>query len=347
MATPSRYVDETKGLTLVTQDGEKREATLYLFTALDAIDPERKRQISTLRDGGEEVSARCLRRTNNYIPRCELTPFETWYEPIGIAELAGDAMKDLVTIGQSVQEEIPPMVNPGQFFRAHAPMMGMPHYPGVDIGSVIDLVGYRGVKEIESLKGIEWTSGEAQKIQEVFFPADWPRPVPLRLIENRIKQVGVGSLQVTGEELLASCEQSRQWALRRIGVEHGLLQTRIAHEHTYSYSTLAPQLLAQLEMNPKDQGSDVTNLAQELVKQLMAAQAPVVQQPILGQTIDISAQVEAAVKLALAAHGIGATPAVAEFICDGCEHEPFTSAQGLAMHKTRWCGKDNADEPTE
>lgn len=352
MATPAYRIDETKGLTLVTQDGEKRDQTLYLFTALDVIDPDRKRQISTLRDGGEEVKSSCLRRTPNYIPRCELTPLEVWFEPIGIAELAGDSMKDLVSVGQTITEELPPMVNPGQFFRRHEPMMGMPHYPGVDIGSVIDLVGYRGVKEIESLKGIDWNTGEAQKIQEAFFPAGWAKTViPLRLIENRIKEVGVGSLRMIGEEKLASCEQSRQWALRRIGIEHGLLATRTKEDWTYSYSTLAPQLLAQLEMSPKDQGSDVTNLAQELVKQLIAAQQPVVQAPILGQQVDLNAAIETAVKAALLAHGIGAIAiAPTEYICDGCDHEPFDTAQGLAMHKTRWCGKENAetgDKPTE
>lgn len=340
MAVPQHRIDETKGLVLVTKDGESREKTRYLFTAGDVIDPDRKRQIAPLRDGGEEVDARCLRRTPNYIPRCEFTPFETWFEPLGINELAGDSMKDLVSIGSSTQAELPPMVHPGQFFRHQEPMMGMPHYPGVDIGSLIDAVGYRGVKEIESLRGNDWEQGYVSHLQETFFPVDWPKPMPLRLIEERIREVGQGALGTIADELLASCDQFRQWALGRIGVEHGLLQTRTKHNHTYSYSRLAPQLLAQLEISPKDQGSDVSQLAQELLKGLLAAQ----QSPVSAPVVDINAAVEAAVKAALLAHGIGAPTAPTEYICDQCDHAPFDSPQGLSMHKTRWCGKDETPE---
>lgn len=343
MAVPQHRIDETRGLTLVTQDGESREVTRYLFTAGDVIDPDRKRQLATLRDGGEEVDARCLRRTPNYIPRCEITPFETWFEPLGIKELAGDSMKDLVSIGRDTQAELPPMVNPGQFFRAQEPMMGMPHYPGVDMGSLIDAVGYRGVKEIESLRGNEWEQGYVQReYQQVFFPADWEKPVALRLIEEQIRKVGTGSLRFTADELLASCDQFRHWALGRIGIENGLLQTRTKHNHTYSYSRLAPQLMAQLEVSPKDQGSDITNLAQELVKQLMAAQAPVVQAPILGQSVDLNAAIETAVKAALLAHGIGTPVVPAEYVCEGCG-KSFDSPQGKSLHKTRHCKGDESE----
>lgn len=349
MATPATYIDETKGLSLISPDGENREVTLCLFTAGDVIDPDQKRQSSFLRGGGDTADARCLRRTPNYIPRCKFTPFETWFEPVGIAELAGDAMKDLVTVG-GAQPGVPEFHAPEQFYRRNEPMKGIPHYPGVDIGSLMDQVGYRGVRQIQSMKGKQWDKGEYIEVQQAFFPDDWEVPPTLRLIENRIKEVGSGYLKNTANELLEACDQFRMWAQERINLEHGLLATRKEHLFTYRYSRLAPQLLAQLEMSPKDSGSDITQLASELVKQLAAAQQPTVQGPILGQTMDINAIVEQAVKAALLAHGVGAVAAPAEFICDGCDHEPFDTAQGLAMHKTRWCGKENAetgDKPTE
>lgn len=348
MATPAQYIDETKGLTLISQDGENREVPLCVFTAGDVIDPDSKRQNPFLRGGGDTADARCLRRTPNYIQRCRFTPFETWFEPIGFSELAGDSQKDLVTVG-GAQPEVPMFHSAEQFFRRNEPMMGMTHYPGVDIGSLIDQVGYRGVKQIQSMKGRDWAKGEYSEVQQAFFPDDWEVPVALRLIETRIKEVGSGYLKRTANELLEACDQFRYWALERINMEHGLLATRKEHQHTYRYSKLAPQLLAQLEMSPKDSGSDITQLASELVKQLMAAQTPVVQAPILGQTMDINAIVENAVKAALLAHGVGAVTTVAEFICDGCDHAPFDSPQGLALHKSRWCGKDTEapDEPTE
>jgi hypothetical protein len=338
MATPAAYIDETKGLTLISQDGEQRETPLCLFTAGDWIDPDRKRQNSFLQAGGDEAVARCLRRTPNFIPRCRFTPFETWFEPIGINELAGDSMKDLVTVS-SPPVEASLFHSPEQMFRRSEPMMGMPHYPGVDIGSLLDQVGYRGVRQIASMKGLSWDKGEYVAIQQAFFPDDWEVPIALRLIEQRINEVGKVHSRVIADELLDACNLFRQAAQERINIEHGLLMTRKEHLHTYRYSRLAPQLLAQLEINPKDSGSDITQLAQELVKQLAMAQSSV-QAPITGP-VDIEAIVAQAVKAALLAHGVGAPVAATEFICDGCDHEPFETAQGLAMHKTRWCGKEN------
>ena len=348
MALPQARIDETRGLSLVTKDGEHREETRYIWTALDALDPDRKFQLETRRDGGEEVESRCLRRTPNYIPRCELTPLEKWFEPIGIPELAGDAMKDLVSVGGTPQHQVPENVNPGQFFRRHEPMMGVPHYPGIDLPLVIEVVGYRGTKEIEALRGVEWESGEAQRIQHAFFPRDWAGridgilPLPFRVIEDRIKEVGVGEFQTIGEEMRASLDRSRRWAMTRIGVEHGLLQTRQAHQFTYTYSRMAPQLLAQLEMEPRDVGNDTAKFAKEIATAMMAAQQQV------AAPVNINGIIEQAVKAALLAHGIGGdvVPETKDYICDGCQSS-FDTPQGLSLHKTRHCKANKPDVEKE
>lgn len=344
MALPQARIDESRGLTLVHKEGEHREQTRYLFTALDVTDPDRKYQVETVRDGGEEVFSRCLRRTPNYIPRCELTPLETWFEPIGIPELAGDSMKDLVSIGGTEKQIVPPNVNPGQFFRQHEPMMGLPHYPGIDLPLIIEVVGYRGVKEIESMRNIDWESGEAQRIQEAFFPRDWVKPLPLRLIEDRIKEVSASEgLTSVGGEMLASLDRGRRWAMTRIGVEHGLLQTRQAHQFTYTYSRLAPQLLAQLEMEPRDVGNDTAKFAKEIATALLSAQQ------VASQPQNIESIVEQAVKAALLAHGVGvdsAPTAVKDYVCDGCQSS-FDTPQGLSLHKTRHCKANKPGVETE
>lgn len=302
-------VDDSRGLSLVSKDGAGREDLRVVWTALDVVDPDRKYQIETLRYGGEEVESRCLRRTPNYIPRCELTPLELWFEPIGIPELAGDAMKDLVTVGGQ-QPEVPQNVNPSQFFRAHSPMQGLPHYPGTDLPILLAQVGYRGVREISKFRATDWDSGEIQSVQEEFFPRRWKErgpdgllPAPLRVIEARIREVSASGLEAFGEDMLLALDHGRRWATTRIGVENGLLQTRIAHQHTYSYSKVALQLMAQLEVEPRDAGSETSRLAKEIVAALLAAQQVTAPQPV-----NIDAIVEQAVKAALLAQGVGSEP---------------------------------------
>lgn len=335
-------VDDSAGLSLVTKDGANREQTRFLWTALDVIDPDRKYQLETFRDGGEEVESRCLRRTPNYLPRCEFTALETWFEPIGIPELAGDGMKDLVSVG-GIQPNVPENVNPAQFFRKNEPMMGLPRYPGTDLPLVIALVGYRGVREISRLRGVSWESGEAQMIQDEFFPRNWPErqpdgslPVALRVIENRVKEVSASGLSVYGDDMKLSIEHSRRWATTRIGVENGLLQTRMAHQHTYSYSKIGLQLMAQLEIEPRDSGSEVSRMAKEIVNALLAAQSAT------AQPSNFNEIVEAAVKAALLAQGVSSESVPAKrvdvkgYVCEGCGAS-FDTSQGLSLHKTRHC----------
>lgn len=334
-------VDDSAGLKLVTKDGAGREDLRVVWTALDVIDPDRKYQLENLRDGGEEVESRCLRRTPNYIPRCEFTPLETWFEPIGIPELAGDAMKDLVTVG-GLQPQVPENVNPSQFFRKNEPMMGLPHYPGLDLPILMTMVGYRGVREIAKFRAATWESGEIQRIQNEFFPRTWDKrhvdgslPIALRVIEERVREVSAGGLALHGNDMLLSIDHSRRWATTRIGVENGLLQTRTAHQHTYSYSKVAFQLMAQLEIEPRDAGTETSRLAKEIVTALLAAQS------VQAQPANINQIVEEAVKAALLAQ---ASPAdstapdadVKEFKCDWCE-ETFGTENGKTTHMRQWC----------
>lgn len=346
MVMPAIRVDDSLGLSLVSKGGAGREDLRVVWTPLDVIDPDRKHQMETLRDGGEEAESRCLRRTPNYIPRCEFTSLETWFEPIGIPELAGDAMKDLVTVG-GIQLNVPENVNPSQFFRKNEAMVGLPHYPGADLPILMSQVGYRGVREIAGFRAVAWESGKIQGIQAEFFPRTWDKrqsdgslPIALRVIEDRVREVSAAGLAQYGDDMLLSIGHSRRWATTRVSVETNLLQRNFSpsgHQHVYSYSKVALSLMAQLEIEPRDTGGETSRLAKEIVSALLAAQT------VQSQPANINQIVEEAVKAALLAQAttgpeVSDAPNVEakEFACQACE-KTFDSENGLATHVKQWC----------
>lgn len=335
MATPAYQLrDETAGLTLVTPGGETREQTRYLFMPLDLIDPARKRQDPKMRMGGEEVISHCLRRSQfrNFLPRCTFVPLEKWFEPIGIPELAGDRMGDLVTVSQPpVQRPVMEFTAP-QLFRAPDPIKGLQCYPGADLPLIMEVAGHRGVRPIEAMRGIEWDAGQAQALQEDFFPSDWPLPTQLRLVEEQIKRVGERS-DLHGqiaEQALESCATARHYGQAYINVQHGLLRTRQKHNWTYAYSSIAQQVLDQLELAPFEEGSQAMALLQTVLEKVVGQQ----QQPV--DIAEIVKQVMIATQAAQAPHVPVTEAAATGFKCDFCE-ETFDTPQGKSMHETRWC----------
>ena len=333
MATPVERIDPTAGLRLVTQAGVGREETRYLWLAGDVLAPERKRQRPHLRNGGEEVPSPCLRRTPNYIERCFLTPMEVWFEPIGLEELVPEGVRP-VTIQKDFQEQPVPEFTSPQIFRQNTPMIGIQHFPGEDLPLVIEVAGIRGVQEIKSLRGRDWESGEIQEIQDAFFPEGTTEMVPLRLVEQRIREIGKrgGLFKKVADEKLEACEIFRFWALERINTEHGWLSTRKEHQFVYKYSRLAPQLLAQLEMQPRDSGSEAREIGKAIAQEIVSAGLGTQQQ----QSVNIEAIVEAAVKAALTAKGLVTEQKPAAFPCPDCE-KSFETQLGLDQHQRQWC----------
>lgn len=342
MVTPQVRIDPTEGLRLVTQAGVDREQTRVLWMAGDVLAPERKRQRPNLRHGGEEVPSPCLRRSPNYIERCYLTPLEPWFEPIGLEELVPEGVRP-VTIQKEAQNIPMPEFTSPQVFRQNTPMIGIQHYPGEDLPLIIEVAGIRGIYEIGSLRGKDWEAGEIQAIQNDFFPADMEAPATLRLVEDRIKEVGRrgGIHAKVAEEKLEACSIFRFWALERINKEHGWLATRKEHQFVYTYSRLAPQLLAQLEMQPRDSGSEAREIgkaiAQEIITAQQSANLPA------NQPMNIEGIIETAVKAALAQHGIGVEPKP-EFPCLQCGEKSFPTQAGLDAHQRQWCkGKSETE----
>lgn len=337
MATPqARFYDETQGMSLGHRVAEGRKLTRYLFMPLDIIDPSRKRQQEgRYAAGGEEIESFCLRRSfcRNYVPRCVLTPLEEWIEPMGIREWAGERMGELVPINQGphVQPTVPIDLAMPQLFRQREPMMGMPHYPGEDIALIMEQHGHKGVGEIPALRGHLWDEGEAQRIQNEFFPADWPMPIELRLIEERVREVGKNGLSEIADQMLARCDASRQFAMAYINVQHGLLRTRKEHQWTYSYSAIARQLLAQVEIPSFDdaQGAQYASLVKAVVAEMVGHQPQ-------NQVVDIAEIVKQVMLGMKAAEAPEVETPPAEFPCDGCERT-FETLAGLASHKRNTC----------
>lgn len=340
MATPQRIInDPTAGLELIDRQGEGIEATQYVFLALDALDPER-REAEHLRRGGEEVSSHCLRRTPNFVPRYFITPVEIWVEHMAL-ERVPDGVRSVEVKDNSLELVGGDSRSVIQNILRGKPLRSIRTYPGEEISDIIGTYQKVGIVKLDALSGTEWDAGEAQRLQDEFFPAGWLLPSALRVGEEQIRdRYNVHPL--VAEDMLRSCAQSRRWAQARLQAEHVLLDTRTRHEWTYTYSPIARSLLSQLEMTPRDQGWE-TMMAQsnskmtEVMAQAMASGG--------GSGLDINALATAIATAIITAQNAGKTveqvqdeaPAIAkEYLCSGCGDQ-FTSPQGKSMHERLHC----------
>lgn len=303
------YTNLNDELTLVSDDamGIPVEATRYIFTPGDYLDPARKDQLAHLKRGGDELlSNPCVRRTTNrFLPKCAITPLEFWGE-----ELAWDLFPKE---GISVR---PPVKLRGVAKRESAPnsrifpeLFFYPHYPGELIRDAIDAGNEpRGVIEITQLQTIPWESGEAQAAQEVIFPADWSVPVQLRLVEEQIQRAadknGSDIKNIAGEMLMA-CAQFRRYGMAVVGRENTQIAQRVMHQHVYSYSPKCRSLADQLEI--KLVASTQDTIGAEVVKALASVNQPLGEREV--QVISLA--VAEAVRQALADSKADTKPAAA------------------------------------
>lgn len=340
------FHDPTLGLEIIDRQGEGIEATRHVFLGMDVLDPER-REVEHLRRGGEEVSSHCLRRTPNFVPRCFITPVEMWVEHMALERVPDgvrsveikDSSLELPTGGDS-RTVIHNMLR-------GKPLRSIRTYPGEELSDIIGTYQKVGIVELEALKGVEWESGEAQRLQNEFFPANWPLPVALRLVEERIRDAYNAHPKVA-EDMLRGCAQSRRWAQARLQAEHVLLDTRTRHEWTYTYSPIARSLLAQLEMTPRDQGWET------MMAQSQAQMTAAIAQGMTGGNgqIDVNALATAIATATIQAMNLNKTveqvkdeaASVKEYACKGCG-EVFDTPQGKSIHERQWCKVLNV--PTE
>ena len=304
-AEPSLYTNLNDELTLVADDklGVPLEATRYIFTPGDYLDPARKDQLEHLRRGGDELlSNPCVRRTTNrFLPKCAITPLEFWGE-----ELAWDLFpKEGISVRAPVKLRGIEKRESAPNSRIFPELFFYPHYPGELIRDAID-AGHepRGIVEISQLRTVPWESGEAQAAQEIIFPNGWAVPVQLRLVEEQIQRAadanGSDIKDIAGEMFIA-CEQFRRYAMTIIGKENTQIAQRMVHQHVYSYSPKCRALAEQLEI--KLVASTQDTVGSEVAKAL-AGLMPT-------QQIDpavFAAAVGEAVKQALASATVTAAP---------------------------------------
>lgn len=291
----SLYTNLNDELTLVADDklGVPLEATRYIFTPGDYLDPARKDQLEHLHRGGDELlSNPCVRRTTNrFLPKCAITPLEFWGEELAwdLFPKEGISVRPPVKLKGVRKQESAGRIFPELFF--------YPHYPGELIRDALDAGREpRGVVEITQFQAVPWESGEAQAAQEVIFPSSWPIPTQLRLVEEQIQRAADtngSDIKSITDEMLTACEQFRRYAMTIIGRENTQIAQRVVHMHTYSYSPKCRMLADQLEIKLAASTQDTVGV--EVAKALAGIMPPQQIDPAI-----FAAAVADAVKQALA-----------------------------------------------
>lgn len=268
------YPNDAPELEISVAERVALEAPRYIFTAGDYIADERKEELVYLARGGEELLDNpCLLRTHNrFLPRCVITPLELGGQEMPLSLFPGEG----VSVRSALRRKDTPQ-NPneaGYTGRFLQPTFYYPFYPGE---CVLDATGEvrggsrRGIVELTALRGVEWTSGEAQRMQSAIFPDNWKVPIQLRLVEERIQQAADAhadnTLRDVCRDMLVSCNQFRRYAQARIDLANSQLAQRQVHQHVYSYSAMVRLLMRQLEVTP------VQGANEQLTEQVLKAVA--------------------------------------------------------------------------
>ena len=325
--------------------------TRWVFFAGDLIVPERKAEISWLQVGGEETPNPCLQRYGRgFVPRGRPALLELGGEPIPMVHL-GDL--------QSVAWQGIPL-NP----EAVKNKFGfVPVYPGDGL-RILRRYSMnpirKGMDELTTLQGKSWEechTADGTGILDVVETAMFGDGIEktLRGLESQIRhavindtRIDIGKLK---DEELRMCDEFRNWAMRQVSVEHGLLKTGHVGEWqggwSYSYSPVCEMLIDQLEIPRQDQ--PMQELAKMFASQPQAIQSQgvsAVDMEIFERKMDerlARAREADAQRIAeLEAKLSASTPKV--YACDNCPAE-FDSPQGKSLHMSRHCkGKTETTE---
>jgi hypothetical protein len=246
--TERALADPTANLELVSAQAEDLQSTRHLFLAANLLDPARQRDIG-MGDGGEELANVCLRRTQGRLPKCEVTPLEFWVEWMP-KELIPEGLEHMALALKDTSGEV---LNPDN--RIFKPLFGFPYYPGNTVVDAIGLVNgeRRGIVEIESLRGVEYGK-EDRELQTLFFPADYKKPIELRLVEQHIIEVATGVADPDAKDaanyMLESVAQSREYMGTVISIAQSQLAERKTHHFVHRLTPKTRSFMAQLEITP-------------------------------------------------------------------------------------------------
>lgn len=280
-----QQTDPTRGMSLVSNVNPDREASRYLFTAGQFLDPERVFQMEHIRDagGGEEVQTHCFRRTpGGFLPRARLTPMEVWVDHLPAALIGEGLESETVHIAGPMTAQTLGMNRPGMLLGK--PLSNVKFYPGDELGAVLRANQGKGIVEVKALKGAGWYEDEAETRPGVpqILNRDFCPGVPPPTLNGLREAIDKASSRSTlhaavARDKFVSCDQFERWAQTVLAVEHTLLRQRISHQHTYIYSPIARELLRQLEMQPQDnimEQASIGGMSAEQFGQVMAKFAP-------------------------------------------------------------------------
>ncbi len=252
-------------------------AKRWVFFPLDVIQPERKSELSWLVVGGEETACPCLQKYGRgFVPRARAAMLEMGGEPIPMrhmGDLSAVAWQGLPSDKHTTSHNfgfVP--VYPGDGLRL------LKRYANNDGGS------RKGLDELLSLEGKEWDEchtpigdGILDVVELAQFGDGMSKT--LRGLEEQIKFAKVSDPRIDyaklRDEQLKLCEDARNWATRKISIEHGLLKLGHVGEwqggHSYAYSPIVEMLIEQLELKRQDQ--PIQEMA-DMVSQIIAKTAP-------------------------------------------------------------------------
>lgn len=252
-------------------------AKRWVYFPLDVIMPQRKSELSWLAVGGEETSCPCLQKYGRgFVPRGRAALLEMGGEPIPMrhmGDLQAVAWQGLPTDEHTVRHNFG----------------FVPVYPGDGLRLLLryalnDGGGRKGLGELETLQGKEWDECHTYAedgILDVVEKAQFGDGIAktLRGLEEQIKYAKVNDPRIDypklRDEQLKLCEDARNWAIRKISIDHGLLKLGHVGEwqggHSYQYSPVVEMLIEQLEMKRQDQ--PIQEMA-DMVTQILARQAP-------------------------------------------------------------------------
>ncbi len=256
-------------------------AKQWVFFALDVIQPDRKAELSWLAVGGEESACPCLMKYGRgFVPRGRAAILEMGGEPIPMrhmGDLSAVAWQGLPSDNHTTSHNFG----------------FVPVYPGDGLRLLkkYSSVGRKGLDALPSLEGKEWEEchtpiedGILDVVELAQFGDGMSKT--LKGLEEQIKFAKVTDTRIDyaqlADEQLKLCEDARNWAMRFIGIEHGLLKLGHIPERTsnegivmggwsYGYSPVTVMLIEQLEVKRQDQ--PIQEMA-DMVSQIMAKTAP-------------------------------------------------------------------------
>lgn len=325
-----------------------RQTVRWLAFAGDRVTVRQKQEIDWLRAGGIITDSKCVNR------------WGTQFIPRGYAAIVEEGanlmpMEHLRNVGVQVWHGISVDGQPQQ----QNDVMGFTvTYPGDAIQNILSRAhndqGMRnGMTELSCLYGKQWAEAhrpDGQGFLDILETACFGdgQEVTLRGLMDQIRvgtrsteekyqafKIDIGKYR---DEWLQSGSEFRDWGMARLQREHAnLRQGTTAGGLVFEYSPTAELLLTQLEVVRQDRSA--VDQLREQIGQMGNTQSN--HDPVdlieLGRKLalaEIRAN-EAEAKLA-AAQIKEPEPQPAEFTCDACQ-KPFDTAQGLSMHKTRYC----------